>query len=92
MDTKLQAKAEFYAPLIELFNDGWFYAVKIERICPEPLLDRHPGYRTNGQLIAPSRAIVMDALHVRVVHQKQIQPGTNMFYYWDPSHEANPFQ
>jgi hypothetical protein len=84
-------KAEFYSGLIELFNDGWFYAVKIECSCPEDLLVRHTNYKNNGQLIAPSKAIIMNALHVLVAHREQIQPGTNMFYYWDPSHEANPY-
>ena len=82
----------FYASLIELFNDGWFYAVKLEIFCPEDQLRRHANYRVNGQLVAPPRAIIIDAVHVQVIHQEQIPPSRHMYYYWDPYHEANPTQ
>ena len=42
MESKHAIRAEFYAALIELFNDGWSYAVKLELLFPEDQLRKHP--------------------------------------------------
>ena len=73
---KWGARAEFYS-----VNDGLFYAVNIKFRCPEDQLRKHSNFKTNGQLVAPSRAIIIDAVLVQVIHRDQIQPSRHVFCY-----------
>ena len=41
--------AESYSGLIELFNDGWFYSVKLELRCPSDRVRNHPTTRATGR-------------------------------------------
>ena len=82
--------AEFYCCYVELFSDGWLYAVKLELLCPGVDLKKHANFAKNGQLIAPYNKIIIDAIHVRVVGKNQIEPSTGIFHDWGPLHEASP--
>ena len=83
-------RPEFYSGLVELFNDGWFYAVKLELVCPFDRVRNHPNFRTNGQKVADANSVVIEAIRVRIVNRTQLQTGEAIYFYWDPLHEANP--
>ena len=85
MDSAKHAiRAEYYAILIELFNDGWFHAVKLDILCPEDKLRKHGNHAKNGQLVALARDIIIDAVHVQIINVNQIPASRNIYYYWDP--------
>ena len=82
--------AESYSGLVELFNDGWFYAVKLELLCPSDRVRSHSSYKSNGQKVAEANSVIIDAIHVRIVNRTHLQPSEAVFFYWDPLHVANP--
>ena len=89
-ETQDKHNAAFYSSLIELFNDGWFYAVKLELLCPWGALKRRHSFARNGQHTAPSNKVIIDAIHVQIIERSQIDSSKGVFFYWDPYHEANP--
>ena len=79
-----KSHTESYSALAELFNNGWFFAVKLDLLCPSAMVTRHPNYKNNGQLVAPADSIIIDEAHVRIITRTQIEPGESIFFYWDP--------
>ena len=64
---------DFYSGLVELFNDGWFYAVKLELVCPSDRARNRPNFKNNGQKVADANSVTIEAIHVRIVNRAQLQ-------------------
>ena len=57
---------------------------------PWDALAKHSNFARNGQYIAPSGKVIIDAIHVQIIERTQIDPSKGVFFYCDPYHEANP--
>ena len=68
-ESQKKKHAESYSSLMELFNDGWFYAVKLELLCPPDRARKRPIFGRNGQMVAEAGSAILGAIHVRIVNR-----------------------